>query len=84
LLVVAVIVQVQGDTQVTNQVVLTVAIVVSLELQLIGLPASLGVNIAVSCSVCQTVVRLIELLFNSIAVAFGRDLYSVLNITIGI
>jgi hypothetical protein len=68
LLVVAVIVAVHGVTQVTNPVVLTVAIVESDEVQLITsfLGASSGSTVAVNCTVCQIVVRLIELLSSSI------------------
>ena len=60
--VVAVIVHSHGVTQVTNPVVLTVAIVVSSELHVIDWSHGVGVRVAVSCSVCPTVVRLIEFL----------------------
>ena len=57
--VVAVIVHSHGVTQVTNQLVLTVAIVVSSELHVTDWSHIVGVRVAVSCSVCPTVVRLI-------------------------
>ena len=72
LLVVAVIVQLHGVTQVTNQLLLTVAILVLLELHDTVLVLHDGVSVAVSCDVCPTVVRLILLLFRVIAVA-GTD-----------
>lgn len=58
-----VIVASQGLTQVTNQVVLTVATVVSELLQVTAMSSALdGDIVAVSCSVSHTVVRVIELL----------------------
>ena len=60
--VVTVIVQVHGVTQVTNPVLSTVATVLSLELQFTDLSvASFGDTVAVSWYVSQTVVRLISL-----------------------
>ena len=69
--VVAVIVAVHGVTQVTNQLVLTVATAVSSLLQVIVLSETVGSIVAVSCSVCQTVVRLIEFLFRVILSGYG-------------
>ena len=69
--VVAVIVQSHGVTQVTNQLVSTVAIVVSSLLQVIEWSDIVGSIVAVSCSVCQIVVRLIEFLFKTILVGLG-------------
>jgi hypothetical protein len=69
--VVAVIVQVHGVTQVTNPVVLTVATVESLVVHVIVLSEIVGSIVAVSCSVCQIVVRLIELLSKTILVGLG-------------
>ena len=71
MLVVAVIVAVHGVTQVTNPVVLTVATVESLVVQVILWSHTVGVRVAVSCSVCPIVVRLIELLFSVILSGLG-------------
>jgi hypothetical protein len=71
LTVVAVIVQSHGVTQVTNQVVLTVAIVVSSLFQVIDLSHMLGSIVAVSCSVSHIVVRVIEFLSKTILVGDG-------------
>jgi hypothetical protein len=71
LTVVAVIVQSHGVTQVTNQFVSTVAIVVSSLLQVIDLSHMLGSIVAISCSVCHTVVRVIEFLSKTILVGDG-------------
>ena len=68
---VAVIVHSHGVTQVTNQVVLTVATVVSSLLQVIEWSDIVGSIVAVSCSVCPTVVRFIELLSKTILVGDG-------------
>lgn len=67
--VVAVIVQFQGVTQVTNHVLLTVAIDVLLDVHDTVLVESAGVNVAVICDVCHTLLSFIELLSNDIAVA---------------
>ncbi len=64
-----------GVTQVTNPVVLTVAIVVSSELHVTDLSHIVGSIVAVSCSVCHTVVRLIELLSKVILSGNGIPTY---------
>lgn len=69
--VVAVIVHSQGVTQVTNQLELTVAIVLSLDVHVIVLSETVGSIVAVSCSVCQIVVRFIELLSSEILSGYG-------------
>ena len=69
--VVAVIVHSHGVTQVTNQLVLTVATVPSDVLQVILWSHGVGVRVAVSCSVCQIVVRIIEFLSKTILVGLG-------------
>jgi hypothetical protein len=68
---VAVIVQVHGVTQVTNQLVLTVATLVSSLLQVTEWSERVGSIVAVSCSVCQIVFRVIEDLFKTILVGSG-------------
>lgn len=66
----------QGVTQVTNQVSLTVAIDVLLEVQeTLWSSASLGVIVAVSCSVCQAYVKTSLALFKVIQVTrTGRNI----------
>ena len=75
LLVVAVIVHSHGVTQVTNHDVLTVAIVVSSELHVTDWSHGVGVRVAVSCSVCPMVVRVIEFLSNVILSGNGIPIY---------
>ena len=61
-------VQLQGVTQVTNQVLSTVAILVSLldQFKLTVSTGFAGIIVAVSCSVCHTVVKDISLLSRDI------------------